>query len=180
MVAAALASGQPARRAVLVNPIGAPALSGPHPFLSRLTRGYYRVAAALPARAGEGLLRSPLVVRVLSALLTTSHHRPQRRWILEEHRRYFNTFADRQSVLEAFEASVGDDVGHYAGQLKANVLLIGGDRDDITPLPVHVRLTARLPTANLVMFAGVGHLIHYEAPAEAAKAIREFLETPTP
>lgn len=177
VVAAALAGGQPADRAVLVNPIGDSALSGPHPLLSRLAVCYYRVAAALPERVGDGLLRSPLVVRALSSLLSTSRHRPRRRWIVGQHLRYFSVFADRQTVLEAFEASVGDDVSRYAPHVQAKVLLIGGDRDDITSASVHPRLRALFPSAELVMIAGVGHLIHYEAPAVAARAIDSFLDT---
>lgn len=180
VVAAALATGQPAARAVLVNPIGAPALTGPHPLLSRLAVLYYRVAAVLPERAGDALLRSSLVVQALSVTLTTSSYRPRRRWILDQHLRYFNVFADRQTVLEAFEASVGDDVGRYAPHVKSQVLLIGGDRDDITPASVHPRLRARFPTADLVMIVGVGHLIHYEAPAAAARAVETFLEAASP
>lgn len=176
VVAASLAADQPATRAVLINPIGAPALSGPHLLLSRLTVAYYRMAATLPGGAGDRLLRSTLVVRALSAVMTTSQDPPTRRWILAEHQRYFNTFANRRCVIEAFEASVGDDVGHYAPHLEARVLLIGGDRDDITPVPVHHTLNNRFPNADLVIIGGVGHLIHYEAPAEAAEAIRGFLE----
>lgn len=176
VVAAALARGLPASRVVLVNPIGAPALSGPRGLLSRLAVLYYRLGAALPERLGGALLRSRLVVRAMSTLLSKSRRRPLRRWILAEHLRYFSVFADRQMVGEAFEASVGDDVSAYASRTAAHVLLVGGDRDDITPVEVHHRLVSLFPAAELVMIAGVGHLIHYEAPDQAAHAIRVFLE----
>lgn len=176
VVAAALATGLPVSSAVLVNPIGAPALSGPRGVLSRLAVLYYRLAAALPERAGSALLRSPLVVRALSVVLSKSRQRPVRRWIVAEHLRYFSVFADRTMVLEAFTASVGDDVSAYAPQIGVPVLLIGGDRDDITPVAVHRRLVSLFPAAELVMIEGVGHLIHYEAPDQAAQAVRVFLD----
>ncbi len=176
VVAAALARGLGASRVVLVNPIGAPALSGSRGILSRLAVLYYRLGAALPERLGAALLRSSLVVRAMSTLLSKSRRRPLRRWILAEHLRYFSVFADRQMVGEAFEASVGDDVSAYASRIVAPVLLVGGDCDDITPVAVHRRLVSLFPAAELVMIAGVGHLIHYEAPDQAAQAIRVFVE----
>ncbi len=175
VVAAALAEGLPVSKAVLINPIGAPALSGPRGILSRLAVLYYRLGAALPDRPGAALLRSTLAVRVMSALLTKSRQRSLRQWILSEHLRYFSVFADRQMVLEAFEASVDDDISEYAARINSPVLLIGGDHDDLTPVAVHRRLLTLFADAELVMLAGVGHLIHYERPAQAAEAIRAFL-----
>lgn len=176
VVAAALANGLPAARAVLVNPIGAPALAGPRGVLSRLALLYYRLGGALPERAGAALLRSPLVVHLMSALLSTSPDPTLRRWIVAEHLRYFNVFADRRSVLEAFAASVGDDVSAYAAQITVPTLLVGGQRDDITPIVVQHRLVSRFPDATLVVIPGVGHLIHYEATEQAAHAIGAFLQ----
>lgn len=176
VVAAALADGSSASRAVLVNPIGAPALSGPRGLLSRLALLYYQLSGILSERAGDALLRSPLVVQVMSAVLSTSRDPLLRGWILAEHLRYFNVFANRQSVLEAFAASVGDDVSAYAGQVTIPVLLVGGQRDDITPVGVQERLASRFPDATLVMIPDVGHLIHYEAPKPAAQAIQAFLQ----
>lgn len=176
VVAAALARGLPAEQVVLLNPIGAPALSGPRGLMSRLAVLYYRLGAALPERPGAGLLRSTLVVRAMTTLLSKSRQRPLRRWILAEHLRYFSVFADRRMLLEAFQASVGDDVSTYAPKIRAPVLLVGGDRDDITPVDVLHRLVSLFPSAELVMIEGVGHLIHYEAPDQAARATQQFLE----
>jgi pimeloyl-ACP methyl ester carboxylesterase len=176
VVAAAVAQGLPARRVVLVNPVGAPALSGPRAVLSRLALLYYRLGAALPERPGSALLRSTAVVRVMSAVLAKSRLRPMRAWILAEHLRYFSVFADRRMVGEAFAASVGDDISTYAARVSVPVLLVGGDRDDITPVEVHQRLVSLFPTAELAMIAGVGHLIHYETPDQAAQIIQDFLD----
>jgi pimeloyl-ACP methyl ester carboxylesterase len=176
VVAAAVAQGLPAERVVLVNPIGAPALSGPRGVLSRLALLYYRLGAALPERPGSALLRSTVVVRVLSSLLSKSRVRALRAWIVSEHLRYFSVFADRRMVGEAFAASVGDDISTYAARVGAPVLLVGGDRDDITPVAVHQRLVSMFPTAELTMIAGVGHLIHYETPDQAAQIIQDFLD----
>jgi pimeloyl-ACP methyl ester carboxylesterase len=175
IAAAALARGLPADTAVLVNPIAAPALSGPRGVLTRLAVFYYWAGARLPERLGYALLRNRAIVRVMSMSMAKTRERTLRRWIHAEHDRYFSAFANRQVVLEAFTASVSHDVSEYARQISAPTLLVAADRDDITPLAAQHRLVGLFPQASLTVIEGVGHLIHYEKPAEAAAAITAFL-----
>lgn len=180
IVSAALAQGLPADAVVLVNPIAAPALSGPRSVLTCLAVFYYRAGARLPERLGYALLQNRAIVRVMSVSMAKTRERALRRWIHAEHDRYFSAFANRQVVLEAFTASVGHDVSEYAGRITVPTLLVAADRDDITPLAAQHRLHSLFPHASLTVIEGVGHLIHYEKPAEAAAAITEFLAIPHP
>lgn len=174
IVSAALARGMIAERVVLINPIGAPALSGPRGILSRLAVGYYRLGAALPRSIGLPLLRSRAITRGLSDVMAKTGDRELRRWIHDQHRRYFGAFADREVVLESFRASVSADVSQFATKIDIPVLLIAGEIDDITGLDQQRRLVERFAAAELVVISSVGHLIHYEAPARAAEAIAAF------
>jgi pimeloyl-ACP methyl ester carboxylesterase len=174
--AAAVAGGLDPRSLVLINPIAAPALQGPRAMLSRLAVAYYRLGAALPEPIGLALLSSPLVVRLLSEVMAATPDRRLRRWIHDQHHRYFSSFADRRVVLEAFEASVSHHVGEYADRISTPTLLIGGDRDDIVPVPALQRLAGRIADSRLLVLAEVGHLVHYEQAEPAAAAITEFLE----
>ncbi|MFC7622982.1 alpha/beta fold hydrolase [Microlunatus sp. GCM10028923] len=174
VVSAALAGGLAAERAVLINPIGAPALSGPRGFLSRLAVGYYWLGAKLPAPIGLPLLRSRAITRLLSEVMAKTKDPELRRWIHDQHRQYFGAFADRDVVLESFRASVSSDVSQFAAELDLPVLLIAGEVDDITEVDRQRVLADRFPRAELVVAEGVGHLIHYEAPALAAEAIGAF------
>lgn len=174
---AAVADGLSAQRLTLINPIGAPALSGPRAVLSRLAVGYYRFGAALPEPAGTLLLASPLVVRLMSEITAKTTDRRLRRWIHDQHHRYFSSYADRRVVVEAFQASVSLDVGDFADRIAVPTLLIAGDRDDITPVAAQQRLRDRLPEARLRVLADVGHLIHYERAAAAAALITDFTRT---
>ncbi len=176
IVATALQRGRGAPLAILVNPIAAPALEGPRSVLTRLAIFYYWLGARLPDRLGSALLTNRGVVRGLSMLMAKTRDRGLRRWIHTQHRRYFSIYASRQVVLEAFRASVGSDVSQLAPDIDVPTLLIGGDRDDITSPAAHHRLKSLLGSAELTMIAGVGHLIHYEAPDQAARAIRRSLE----
>lgn len=180
VASAAVARGLPTPRLVLVNPIGAPALAGPRGVLTRLAVLYYRLAARLPRRAGESLLRNPLIVRVMSVSMAKTRDRALRRFVHAQHDAYFSGFADRDVLLDAFLASVSHDVREFAPHIAVPTLLIAAQRDDITPIEAERVLRTLFPDARLVEIADVGHLVHYETPRQAAEAIRGFVEPVRP
>jgi len=163
---------------VLVNPIGQPALEGPRGIFTRLAIFYYWLAAALPERLGFGLLRNRVIVRVMSMAMAKTRDASLRRWIHDQHDRYFSAFSDRRVVLEAFRASVSHDVSEYAARIPERTLLVAAEKDDITPIEAEFRLQTLFPDAELVVIPDVGHLIHYETPVSAAEAIERFLGEP--
>ncbi|TFC96930.1 MULTISPECIES: alpha/beta hydrolase [Cryobacterium] len=175
IVAAGVAGGLHSDDVVLVNPIAAPALSGPRGILTRLAVFYYWAAARLPEGLGFALLRNRVIVRVMSVTMAKTSDPGLRRWIHDQHDRYFSAFADRRVVLEAFTASVGADVSEFAAGIPQRTLLIAAEKDDITPVAAQHRLQELFPDATLRVLPEVGHLIHYEVPAQAADAVRLFL-----
>lgn len=178
VASSAVASGRlTPDRLVLVNPIGAPALEGPRGLMTRLAVFYYWASAKLPARAGFALLKNRAIVRVMSVTMAKTRDQALRRFIHDQHDRYFSAFADRDTLLEAFRASVSHDVSEYAAAIQVPTLLIAADRDDITPIDAERALARRFRDACLAEIEGVGHLIHYEKPAEAARHIRGFVNT---
>ncbi|MCU1439755.1 MAG: alpha/beta hydrolase [Rhodoglobus sp.] len=175
VVSAAVAGGLATPRLVLINPIAAPALEGPNGFMSRVTLLYYRAGRALPERIGKRLLSSWLVVRFMSVFLAQSKDPALRRWIHDQHHTYFSRYANRDSVVEGFEASISADASMFAERITVPTLLIGSDRDPITTVAAQRHLATLFPDAQLVILEGVGHLVHYEKPLEAARAIVAFL-----
>ena len=161
---------------ILINPIAAPALEGPKGIMTRLAVLYYRLGARLPRPLGLALLRSPLIVRVMSEAMAKTKDSSLRNFIHGQHHAYFSAFANRDSLLEAFTASVSSHVAEVAGSLNLPVLLVAGEKDEIAMLPDQHRLAALLPDGQLTVIPGVGHLIHYETPEPAARSIRSFLE----
>jgi pimeloyl-ACP methyl ester carboxylesterase len=107
--------------------------------------------------------------------MTKTREKGLRRWIHNQHDRYFSAFANRDVVLQSFRASVSNDVSEYAAAIPVPTLLIASDQDDITPVAAQYTLEKAIPDARLVVLNGVGHLIHYERPVEAAEAITAFL-----
>lgn len=175
VAAAAVAGGLPTPRLVLVNPIGAPALEGPRGLLTRLAVFYYWAGARLPRALGDALLRSRLIVRIMSVSMAKTKDRALRAFIHDQHDTHFSRFADRDVLHDAFVASVSHDVREFAPEIAQPTLLVAADRDDITPIEAERRLRTLFADAQLTEIAGVGHLIHYETPRAAAAAISRFL-----
>ncbi|MCK2036712.1 alpha/beta hydrolase [Microbacterium sp. SSW1-49] len=178
VTAAAVAGGLRTPRLILLNPIGAPALEGPKGLMTRLAVLYYALGARLPERLGTALLRNRVIVRVMSITMAKTTDPELRRFIHDQHDTYFSRFSDRDVLRDAFVASVSHDVREFAPTIDVPTLLVAAERDDITPIEAERALATLFPDASLVEIAHVGHLIHYETPAEAAGAIRRFLRIP--
>jgi pimeloyl-ACP methyl ester carboxylesterase len=161
---------------ILINHIAAPALEGPKGIMTRLAVLYYRLAARLPRPLGLALLRNPVIVRVMSEAMAKTGDKDLRRFIHGQHHAYFSAFADRESLLQSFTASVSAHVAEVADKLTLPVLLVAGEKDEIATLPDQHLLAALLPDGELKVIPGVGHLIHYETPGPAAGFIRSFLK----
>ena len=173
---AAVAGGLPTPALILINPIAISGLKGPHPIATGLTVFFYRTAAKLPARIANALLKSWLVVQFMSVSLVKSKDKALRAWIHNEHHTFFNCFHDRDTVVEAFEASISGDVSSVAEDIRVPTLLVAAELDDITPVSAQYELQRMLPDGRLRVLGGVGHLIHYEAPVRAAEAIADFVD----
>lgn len=161
---------------ILVNPIASPALEGPKGIMTKLAVFYYWAAAKLPAALGNRLLRSKLIVHIMSVTMAKTHDKDLLAFIHGQHHAYFSGFADRDMLLESFQASVSGTVRQVASKLSLPTLLIAGEKDEIATLPHQHKLLDMLPDGELVVIDNVGHLIHYETPRPAALAIVEFLE----
>jgi pimeloyl-ACP methyl ester carboxylesterase len=164
------------RPLILINPIAAPALEGPKGLMTRLAVLYYRLSARLPRPLGLLLLRSPLIVRVMSVAMAKTKDKDLLQFIHGQHHAYFSAFANRESLLESFTASVGSNVADVADKLRLPVLLVAGEKDEIALLRDQYKLAGLLPDGTLEVIPGVGHLIHYETPEPAAGFIRRFLK----
>ena len=160
---------------ILVNPISQRALAGPKRVAAALAALWYAVGRVLPEGLGTAWLGNRLFVRAMSVMLTKSQNPALRRWIHDQHARYFSSYSDRDSLVSAFTVSTTATVADYAAQVNAPVLLIVADRDDITPLDAQQAIHREFPDAELHVLDGVGHLVHYERPIQTASAIREFL-----
>ena len=160
---------------VLVNPIAANALEGPGKIRTQGTVVYYKLAMLLPEKVGYWLLDNWLVIRFMSLSLVKTKDKKLRRFVHDQHHTYFGRFSDRQTVVEGFEASIGNDVTAVASEISVPTLLIGAEHDLITTVPQLETLRDEMTDATLHVIPDVGHLIHYEKSREAAGFIVDFL-----
>jgi pimeloyl-ACP methyl ester carboxylesterase len=72
--------------------------------------------------------------------------------------------APRQTVLADLEACNSFDVEARLDELTLPVELITGKEDILTPPRLARRLAARVPTANLTVIDGAGHMLPQEQP----------------
>jgi pimeloyl-ACP methyl ester carboxylesterase len=127
------------------------------------------------SRFGARLLSNWGIVRGMSVFLAQTKDPQLRRWIHDQHHTYFSSYANRDTVVEGFEASISSDVSMFASRIAQPTLLIGADNDPITTVAAQEKLETLFPDARLVILKGVGHLVHYEKPREAAEYLVEFL-----
>jgi pimeloyl-ACP methyl ester carboxylesterase len=175
IVAAAAAHRGLTNTLVLVNPVASFERTGREKVLESLTNAFYGLSGKLPEKAGNGLLRNPLMVRVMSEVLAKTKNPALRAWIHKQHDENFSEFAERRVATEGYVASMSRSVSSYARGIENQTLLIAGELDDITSLADEQRLLRMFAHAELKVIRGVGHLIHYETPTQAAGFVREFL-----
>lgn len=161
---------------VLINPIGSPALESEQRALTQLAVLYYWLGSKLPDAAARAWIGMRPATKAMSVIMRTSKDPAMRRYIDEQHYEHFSTFASPSQLAEAFNVSVQHDVSQVAGNLQLPVLLIAGEKDPITSLSKQQHLHSRINGAKLVVIKGVGHLTHYEAPDQVAKAIHTFVK----
>ena len=178
IVAAHLAAMQPnlISKLILLNPIAASPLKGPRIIFAQLTRAYYWLGCTLPERSGQALLGSKGIVMITSIALAKTKDPVLRRAIHRSHLQNFSTFQNRDVIAQSFRASVTATAADRAEAITMPTLLIAGSIDDVAPAKGQYLLEKRLPNARLVMLKDIGHLIHHEAPREAAQAIDSFLQ----
>ncbi|MBX2856374.1 MAG: alpha/beta hydrolase [Rhodobacteraceae bacterium] len=64
------------------------------------------------------------------------------------------------------------------GAIRAPITIMHGDQDEITPIHVHaLPLASAAPHAELMVFKGVGHMVHHARPGQVAGAIDQALRT---
>lgn len=162
------------KKLILVNPIGAPALQGPKAIMTKLALFYYQLGCVLPEKAATIWLSAKPIVMIMSVTMAKTKDKPTRKYIHAQHLAHFSEFTNRQVVSEAFEASVKNNVREVASDIAIQTLLIAGDQDDITPLSKQLELAEIFPDAKIETINDVGHLTHYETPAEVAEYIIKF------
>lgn len=174
IITAAAASAGLRNRLVLVNPVSMFERTRKEKSLERLTNWFYGVGGLLPEGPANYLLSNPTMVRIMSEVLTKTKHKALRGWIHAQHAANFSDYAERRVAVEGYASSTSRNVASYARVIDNDVLMIAGELDDITSVKDQIRTLHLFKHAHLEVIQNVGHLIHYETPAQAAELIKPF------
>jgi pimeloyl-ACP methyl ester carboxylesterase len=159
---------------VLVNPVAGGRIVGVSKLLMEFVKFYYWVAHIVPEVIGNRMTKTYLLVDSMSAYTTKSKDKTLRKWVKEQHRTHFNSFANSQVVWEAYVASTENVVTPYVKEIHKPVLLIAAELDEITPVSAVYEFARTMDHAEVYEIKGCGHLVHYEAADEAIDVINKF------
>ena len=113
---------------------------------------------------------------VMSSVMAKTKERELRSWIHKQHLSNFSDFASVRVATEGYDASISTDLSVMAPSIASPVLVVAAALDDITAIDKQREVVNFYPNAKLVEIDNVGHLVHYEAPQQAASYIASFVE----
>lgn len=154
---------------VLLNPISTTqgeSLGG------KLANLYYWMGAK--GALGSALMRSTVIVRLMSMAMATTWDLKLRSFIHNQHHRFFSNYLSDAVALQGYRAASFGNVLTYVPHAPKNLLLIAGAKDAIAPIRGQIELQ-RLTGAELRTLE-CGHLTHYETPFEVGLMVSEFAE----
>ena len=93
--------------------------------------------------------------------------------------RSWRAFPDE--ALVGLGEALGDfDCTADLGRLRIPTIVLCGDRDRVTPLPLSRRLAGLIPHSELEVIDGAGHMVIWERVAPVADALRRLAAAPSP
>lgn len=87
------------------------------------------------------------------------------------------TKAGRDVTVRDFTLCDNFDIMPEVGKITHHTLVVGGEKDMMTPPKYSKWLHENIPNTSLRIIPGCGHMSMMEAPDELARACREFLKT---
>ncbi len=161
---------------VLLNGVAGRPLEGvPLPGLPRLGPGLLSLLSAYPELAGRAIGRALATPGLERALKTVG-------WIqrgfpstdLEAFLKEFRTL-DLSRYFELFQALIEHDARDVLPEVSAPTLVLGSERDVITPARGARGLSRKIPRARYRAIPGASHYAAAEAPELVVKFVNEFL-----
>ena len=160
------------RRAILISPVSTPIRRNDRRRSGAILGALqYRIGHLIP-QIGPRLVRSRLISRAATHLIMTTSDRKLRRAIHGHHLKNLDYISSIELYSRLHREINRHGAIEYADELrKFDVLLIVGDKDNVTPIKEQSRLATAIQPEQYEIICGVGHLVHYEAPKACAEAV---------
>ena len=142
-------------------------------FLGRLQ---FYLGKTVPG-AGPRLVKSRLISRISTAIILTANQPKLKKQIRDHHFKNLDYISSIDFYYQLHVNINKKGAIDYAPVLnkKFEILIVSGDKDNVTPLATEKQLDAALKRSKLHVIHGVGHLLHYERPREVAAVVDGFL-----
>jgi pimeloyl-ACP methyl ester carboxylesterase len=138
---------------------------------------------------GFRLARNPLFAPLLTRILPRGTVEASLRDVYGDPARVDDALVDRYfeltlragnrlAVAERFRQMKSGEHEDQVGDVRQPTLVLWGAKDRLIPVKFGERFARELPDARLVVFDGLGHVPHEEAPAATVEAARGFLAEP--
>lgn len=160
------------QKLILINPIAKPQSK----INKALGYAYYQLGTALPEGVSKAYFSNKPSVFAISVYLAKTKNKGLRKQIHSNHLTHFSSYINKHVMKESFKASVSSSALDSAQEITLPTLLIAGAKDGIAKLKDQKILEKNIKQVKLEIEPNTGHLIHYEAPKFAAKAIKGFIE----
>lgn len=164
------------KKLILVSPVPSPVGIADNRRLGAMVSELYYIASHRLPFAGHRIARSKKITRLSTAIIMTASDKNLRKIIHQHHFDNLNFISSIGWYRQLYSQINRTGINRYRIALEHfDVLMINGDQDSVTPLKEQKK-TARIIDAKLAIIPEVGHLAHYEKPAELADAITDFLK----
>jgi len=165
----ALSKGLKVKSVTLLNPITR-ARAGDRSIPAVAAKASYQLARSL-GPLGSALLRSWLLVQVMSSTLSMTKEKALRKEIHQQHHRYFSNYREDRVAHEGYASACVDVVS--PSSVPIGSLIVVGSKDLVAPLDNQILSFKNREDLIFEVLQGAGHLVHYEHPMAVAQLIRE-------
>lgn len=140
---------------------------------TKLGQAYYQTAQYLPSTLRTLWVKSRLI-DFLSNLLLLKSPSWSRRWELIMSGQQTTPTLDAQVIIENFLSFYDTDFIQLAQKITAPTLLVTGTRDRVSPVVNLQSLHQLMPTSQLKIIAGIGHIAQLEEPQLLGNVLHQY------
>ena len=134
----------------------------------------YFIGHKLPV-IGPAIIKSKWLTTLIANILITTQHKPTVEFTHQQMQNNLNFISSvKYYYMLTKDINRRGSLDYATTLAQKDTLVINGDIDRVVPLSELEKLV-KASGAQLTLIEGVGHDIHYEKPAEAARAIKTFL-----
>ena len=127
-------------------------------------------------RVGDKFVKSRTISRGLTWTLLHTTDKELRKEIYGHHFKNLDYISSIEFYSKLYtDINRRGSIDYSTALRDKRILLLAGDKDTVAPLKQMHRFADAVHPDTFLVIEGVGHLIHYERPKEAARAITAFL-----